>query len=166
MTQRYTSRAMAKKDKRGKEQSGPATIQNRKARHDYEVFDTFEAGIVLIGPEVKSVYKGNVQLTDGYCQVENGELWLKGVYIAPYEQAGRWNVEERRPRKLLMHKSEILRLKAKSQEKGLTIVPLKVYFAHGKAKVQIGLARGKRAYDKREAIAKKDERRARERGQE
>jgi SsrA-binding protein len=157
---------MAKKSKQSKAPSGPATIQNRKARFDFHIEETHEAGIVLVGPEVKSIYLGNAQLTDGYVKVENGELWLIGVYVAPYEQAYNYNVETRRSRKLLMHKAEIRRIAAKAQEKGLTLIPLKLYFNHGKAKLEIALARGRREYDKREAIQEKDERRERQRGPE
>jgi SsrA-binding protein len=155
---------MRKKGKKGDLQpTGPATVRNRRARYDYEISETHEAGIALVGPEVKSVYAGNVQLAEGFCKVEAGELWLHNVYIAPYEQASHFNVDPRRPRKLLMHREEIRRIGAKAQEKGLTIIPLRVYFANGRAKVEIGLGRGKRKYDKREQIARKEERRERER---
>ena len=157
---------MAKKSKQSQAPSGPATIHNRRARFDYHIEETHEAGIALVGPEVKSIYLGNAQLADGYVKVENGELWLIGVYVAPYEQAYNSNVDTRRTRKLLMHKPEIRRIAAKAQEKGLTIIPLKLYFSHGKAKLEIGLARGKREYDKREAIQAKDERRERQRAAE
>lgn len=156
---------MAKKTKGKQEQTGPATIQNRRARHDYAIEESHEAGIELVGPEVKSLYAGNAQLTDGYCKVESGELWLYGVYIAPYEQASRFNVEDRRRRRLLMHRSEIKRIAAKAQEKGFTIIPLNIYFTRGKAKVEVGLGRGKKMYDRRETIKERDEMRRRQRGE-
>jgi SsrA-binding protein len=156
---------MAKKTKQQEAPKGPATILNRKARYDYEIVETHEAGIALQGPEVKSVFLGNVQLLDGFCIITNGELWLHGVYIQPYERLGYAKVEVRRPIKLLMHRAEIKRLDAKAKEKGFTIIPLKMYFTRGRAKVEIGLGRGKRQYDKRDAIAAKDERRRSQRGQ-
>ncbi len=145
---------MAKKA--DKARSITPTIENRRARHDYFIDDSFEAGIELAGAEVKSIRLGNVSLQDSYCQVQNGEMWLHNMYVKPYEQANRWNVEERRPRKLLVHKREILRLDQKAKEKGLTLIPLKLYFVRGWAKLQVGIARGKKQYDKRDAIREKD----------
>jgi len=157
---------MAKKGKSKQEQQGPATIVNRRARHDYQFDETHEAGLMLAGPEVKSIFQGNVQLVDAYCRIDDGELWLCEMYIAPYAQASHYNVDTRRKRKLLMHRSEIKRLQAKAQEKGYAIIPLKIYFnSRGKAKVEIGLGRGKKHYDKRESIKERDEARRQQRGE-
>ena len=131
---------------------------NRKARHDYEILETMEAGIVLTGGEIKSVRDGRVQLRDGYAQIIRDEAWLENVHISPYEQAARDNPPPIRRRKLLLHKREILRLIGKTHEKGLTLVPLEVYLARGRAKVRLALARGRREYDKRQVIAEREER--------
>ena len=137
---------------------------NRKARHDYFIDETYEAGIVLTGTEIKSARAGRVNLRDSYVQVKDGELWLIDTHIAPYKQAGRGSHEPQRPRKLLMHRREISRLQGKIQEKGYTIVPLRLYLKHNKwAKVEIALARGKRLYDKRQTIRKHDAQREMER---
>lgn len=133
---------------------------NRKARHDYAILDTYEAGIVLKGTEVKSLRLRNANLSDGYATVKNGEVWLFGMHISPYQQGSYANVDPVRIRKLLLHKKEIRRLLGRLDEKGLTLVPLKVYFKKNLAKVLLGLARGKRAYDKRQDIAKRDSERA------
>lgn len=130
--------------------------ENRKARHDYFVEEDYEAGIVLLGSEVKSARAGRVNLRDAYAQIRDGEIFLHNCHISPYEQANRFNHEPLRPRKLLMHRSEILRLFGLVREKGFTLVPLQMYFKKGKAKVQLGLARGKKAYDKRDDIAARD----------
>lgn len=130
--------------------------ENRKARHDYFIEESFEAGIVLVGSEVKSCRAGRVNLRDSYAQVQNGELFLLNCHISPYEQANRMNHEPLRPRKLLMHKREIRRLLGLVQQKGFTLVPLRMYFRKGKAKVELALARGKKSYDKREDIAARD----------
>ncbi len=129
---------------------------NRKARHDYEILDTFEAGIVLLGTEVKSLRAGKVNLKDSYARVKNGEVWLIGVHISPYSHGGYSNHDPERERKLLLHKAEIRRLIGKVEEAGLTLVPLRMYFKNGKAKVELALARGKRRFDKRQDIAKRD----------
>jgi len=129
---------------------------NRKAYHDYHIEETHETGIALTGTEIKSVRAGSVNLRDAYAQVKNGELWLMNVHIAPYEPASRQNVDPYRDRKLLMHRKEILRLFGRVQEKGFTLVPLRMYLKKNRAKLEIGLARGKRQYDKREAISKRD----------
>jgi SsrA-binding protein len=130
---------------------------NRKARHEYFIEDQYEAGIVLTGTEIKSVRAGAVSLGEGYVQVRNQELWLYDVHIAHYEQAGRSSHDPKRPRKLLMHRREIAKLQSNTQERGYTIVPLRMYIKHGKvAKIEIGVVRGKRQYDKREVIAKRD----------
>jgi len=133
--------------------------QNRKARHEYFILDSVEAGVSLSGTEVKSLRAGRANLTDSYATVEGGEVWLHQVHISPYEPASRFNVEPRRKRKLLLHKREISRLLRQVSEKGVTLIPLRLYFKDGYAKVELGLARGKRLYDKREAIKEKDEER-------
>jgi SsrA-binding protein len=139
---------------------GPATVNNRKARHDYEIVSTYEAGLALQGAEVKSVFAGKVNMTDAYCTVKGTELWLVNLDIEPYKNAATAYVpERRRDRKLLMHRKEIDLIDRRAQEKGLAIVPLKIYFKNGRAKLELALARGKRQYDKREALKKKDERR-------
>ena len=133
-----------------------AVATNRKARHDYHILDTFEAGMVLSGSEIKSVRAGRVSLRESYVTVRNGELWLVNCHIAPYDQASRLNHEPRRERKLLMHRRQINRLARDVQEPGYTIVPLRMYLKNNWAKVEIGLVRGKRQYDKRQAIAKRE----------
>ena len=125
---------------------------NRKARHEYDIEETVEAGLVLTGTEIKSVRAGKVQLQDSYARVENGEVWLHNTHIAPYEQGNRANVPSVRPRKLLLHRKEIDRLLGKAQEKGLTLVPLGVYLRRGFAKVELAIGKGRKLYDKREAI--------------
>ena len=130
--------------------------QNRKARHDYAIMDTFEAGVVLKGTEVKSLRLGRASLVDGFATIDDGEVFLRNVHIPEYEQGSWTNHEPRRTRKLLLHRGEILRLIGKTKESGLTLVPLSIYFAAGKVKVEIALARGKRAYDKRQTLAARD----------
>jgi SsrA-binding protein len=137
----------------------PATILNRKASYDYELSDPLEVGIALVGSEVKSLFLGRANLTDAYCRVVSGELWLYQLDIEPYDKARNYTVERRRVRKLLAHKKEIEALGRKQEEKGLALVPTKIYFARGKAKVTVAVGRGKRQYDKREAIKKKETRR-------
>lgn len=129
---------------------------NRKAYHDYHVVETHEAGIVLTGTEIKSVRAGSVNLRDSYAQVRNGEVWMLNAHIAPYEPASRQNVNPYRDRKLLLHRGEIVRLMGRVREKGFTLVPLRMYLKKHRAKVEIGLVRGKKLYDKREAIAKRE----------
>jgi SsrA-binding protein len=129
---------------------------NRKARHEYTILDTYEAGIVLKGTEVKSLRQGNANLSDGYAIVKGGEVWLLGMHISPYQQGSYSNVDPVRNRKLLLHKKEIRKLVSRLGEKGLTLVPLKVYFTHNVAKVLLGLGRGKKEYDKRRDIAKRE----------
>ena len=126
--------------------------RNRKARHEFQILETFEAGIELKGPEVKSLRAGNVSFQDAHARVQRGELWLHSVHISPYEQANRSNVDPVRARRLLLHRHEIRRLVGKIKEKGLTIVPLEIYFARGYAKANLALARGKKLYDKREDL--------------
>jgi SsrA-binding protein len=132
---------------------------NRRARHDYEIRDTFEAGIALLGPEVKSLRNGKANLTDGYGVIRRGEIFLANVHIGPYEKAWRENAEPRRERKLLLHRAEISRLEGKVAERGLTLIPLRLYFKGGRAKVELGLCRGKRRYDKRQSIRRREEER-------
>lgn len=132
---------------------------NKKARHNYEILDQFEAGVVLVGSEVKSLRNGSINLKDAYCGIKNGEVYVFQMHISPYTYATHINHEALRPRKLLLHKQEIKRLYGKVKEKGLALVPLKVYFKGGRIKVSIALAKGKRLYDKREAIKKRDEKR-------
>ena len=136
---------------------------NRKAHHDYFIEDSIEAGLVLTGSEIKSVREGRVNLRDSYARITQGEMWMCNVHISPYEQSGRTGPDPVRDRKLLLHKSEILRLANRTQTKGLTLIPLRMYLRDGRAKVEIGLAKGKRLYDKREAIAERDAERAMER---
>jgi SsrA-binding protein len=139
-----------------KEEDGRHVVgRNRKARHEYEILDTYEAGMVLRGPEVKSLRAGKLAFNDAFARVEQGEMWLYSLHISPYEQANRANVDPDRVRKLLLHRAEIGRLSSKTQEQGLTLVPLEVYFWKGKAKVMLGLARGRRLYDKREKLKQK-----------
>ena len=126
-------------------------LENRKARHDYEILETYEAGIALKGTEVKSVRAGKVDFTGAYARFENGELWLENLYIAPYEKGSYSNHEPRRPRKLLLHRRELNKLRGRVEQKGLTLVPLKIYFNdRGYAKVLLALARGKRDYQKKQ----------------
>ena len=133
--------------------------QNKKARHDYSIEDVFEAGMVLTGTEVKSLRAGRASLTDGYALYENGELWLRGIHIPEYD-LGTWtNHEPRRPRKLLMRKDEIRRIAGKVKDTGVTLVPLSLYFKDGYAKVEIAVARGRKNYDKRQAIAERESKR-------
>jgi len=133
--------------------------QNRRARHDYEILDRIEAGLALLGPEVKSLRAGRANLSDAYGTIRRGEAFLVNVHISPYNEAGRANPDPRRERKLLLHRAEINRLRGKLAERGLTLVPLLLYFKDGRAKVELGLARGRRRGDKREAIRQREERR-------
>jgi SsrA-binding protein len=130
--------------------------QNRKARHDYAVLDTYEAGVMLTGTEVKSLRLGRASLVDGFATIDDGEVYLRNVHIPEYEQGSWTNHEPRRVRKLLLHKAEIERLIGKTKESGLTLVPLSLYFSSGKVKVELALARGKRSYYKRQDLARKD----------
>lgn len=131
-------------------------VQNRRARHDYHVLDRFEAGIELRGTEVKSLRGGHISLKDSYADVENGEMFLVGAHIHPYEKGNIYNHDPERPRRLLMHKREIVRLGAQIAEKGLTLVPLRVYFKQGRVKVELGLCRGKQTVDKRQTLRERD----------
>jgi SsrA-binding protein len=132
------------------------TIDNRRARHEYHILESIEAGLVLTGTEVKSVRAGGASLREAYARVRDGEAWLVGMHVPPYKQGSFSNVEANRPRKLLLHKEQIAHLQGRVSEKGLTIVPLRLYFTRGIAKVQLGLARGKKLWDKRADVAKRD----------
>ncbi len=143
-----------------KKQGIKVVAENRKARHDFFIEDTYEAGIALLGPEVKSLRQGKCNLRDGYARIEDGEALLYNVHISPYDPASMFNPEPTRTRKLLLHKHEILKLNGKVREKGYTLVPLKVYFRDSRVKVEIGLAKGKREYDKRDDIARRESERA------
>ena len=137
--------------------------ENRKARHDYSIDETYEAGVALTGTEIKSIRAGKVNLRDSYAQVKGGEMWLFNVHIAPYDQAGYVSHDPMRPRKLLMHRKEINRLAGAVTEKGLALIPLRVYLKNNRAKIELALARGKKSYDKRDAIAERDSKREVER---
>ena len=140
------------------EENGRRVVgRNRKARHEFEILDTYEAGIALKGPEVKSLRAGHLAFRDSFARVEGGEVWLYSLHIAPYEQANRANVDPDRTRKLLLRKDEIRRLVGKVEEKGLTLVPLEVYFRKGHAKVTLAVARGRRLYDKREKLKRESQ---------
>ncbi|NLP42983.1 MAG: SsrA-binding protein SmpB [Veillonellaceae bacterium] len=141
------------------EKSIKIVAENRKARHDYHIHETFEAGIALTGTEVKSLRAGKANLKDSYARIDNSELMLHNMHISPYDQGNRFNHEPLRTRKLLMHRYEINKLVGKTQEKGYTLVPLKLYFTRGRAKVEIALATGKKNYDKRQDIAERDAKR-------
>jgi SsrA-binding protein len=133
--------------------------ENRKARHEYIIDEQLEVGVALAGTEVKSLRQGKVQLSDGYAFIDKGELWLENVHISPYAHGNRFNLEEKRRRKLLAHAREIDRLRVKLQGTGSTLVPLRIYFKGNKVKVVIGLARGKKAYDKRQSIKEREAKR-------
>ena len=136
---------------------------NRRALHDYEILEKVEAGLVLLGPEVKSLRQGRANLSDSYGTLRRGEAWLVNAHVSPYDKAGRDNPDPRRERKLLLSKSEITRLAGKVAERGLTLIPLSIYFKNGRAKVELGLARGKRVHDKRETIRRREQEREIER---
>lgn len=139
-----------------REEGRKLVAKNKRARHDYHVEDSYEAGLVLMGTEVKSLRAGRANLTDGYALIRDGEVWLEGVHIPEYTQGTWTNHAARRPRKLLLNRREIGKLIGSTNEPGLTLVPLSLYFKDGRAKVEIAVARGKRSYDKRQAIAKRD----------
>jgi len=130
--------------------------ENRKARHDYFIDEIYEAGIALVGTEVKSIRTGKVSLRDSYAEVVNGEAYLQNMHISPYDKGSRFNHDPKRPRKLLLHKREIKKLLGQTTQKGYTLIPLRLYFKRGKVKVELALARGKKLYDKRQDIAKRD----------
>lgn len=137
--------------------------QNKKARHDYFIEETYEAGIELFGTEVKSIRQGRVNLKDSWCSIDKGEIFVNGMHISPYEQGNIFNRDPIRPRRLLMHKREIMKLFHEIKKEGFTLIPLSVYFRKGKAKVQVGLCKGKKLYDKREDMAKRAAKRDMER---
>jgi SsrA-binding protein len=139
-----------------KPQGRKVVAQNRKARYDYHIDDTYEAGLVLTGTEVKSLRAGRASLVDGFADMTDGELWLRNVHIPEYTQGTWTNHEPRRARKLLLHRQEIDRLSTRVHERGLTLVPLALYFKEGRVKVELGVGRGKKAYDKRQSLAKRD----------
>ncbi|MFE4522469.1 SsrA-binding protein SmpB [Cytobacillus firmus] len=143
--------------------TGKMVAQNKKAYHDYAIEETYEAGIVLQGTEIKSIRAGKVNLKDSYARIQNNEIYLFGMHISPYEQGNRYNHDPLRTRKLLLHRKEISKLIGESKEVGYSIVPLKMYLKNGYAKVLIGLARGKKKYDKREDLKKKEAKREVER---
>ena len=142
-----------------KEQGRKLVAQNRKARHDYHIDETYEAGLALVGTEVKSLRAGHANLVDGYAHIRDGEAWLAGVHIPEYTEGTWTNHAPRRKRKVLMHRAEIDKLIGKTKEGGLTLVPLDLYFKDGKVKATLALARGKKAYDKRQDLAERDSRR-------
>lgn len=143
-------------DQRGKSSNG-LVAENRKARHDYFIDETIEAGIALVGSEIKSVRAGRVNLRESYVRIEKDEAWLLNSHISLWPQAGTYfNHEPIRPRKLLLHRDEIENLRGKVEQKGLTLIPLKIYFVKGRAKVEVGVARGKKLYDKRDTLAERD----------
>ncbi|HEX9315384.1 MAG TPA: SsrA-binding protein SmpB [Actinomycetota bacterium] len=147
---------MSKKKGGAKAKSNGAVATNPKARHDYEILETMEAGMVLTGSEVKSLRGGSASMRESFAIIRDGEPLLIGMHIGPYAQAGYAGHEPTRTRKLLLHKDEIQRLVGKTKERGLTLVPLKVYFSHGLAKIELGLAKGKKTYDRRESLKEKD----------
>ena len=140
-----------------RDKSRKLVATNRRARFEYEILDTYEAGLVLRGPEVKSLRAGKASLSDAYAVVRRGEMYLVNAHISPYEEAGRENPDSRRERKLLLHRAEIARLAGDVSEKGFTVVPLSLYFKDGRAKVELALARGKKLHDKRETIRRREE---------
>ena len=131
-------------------------IKNKKANFDYFIEDTYETGIVLKGTEIKAIRKGSCNLKDTYARVKNNEIYVINMFIAPYEQGNRFNHDERRERKLLLHKKEIIKIKQKIEKEGYSLVPIKLYLKNGRAKVLIGVAKGKKAYDKRQSLKEKD----------
>ena len=133
--------------------------KNSKAYHDYFILEKFEAGIALVGTEVKSIRMGNVNLKDSYCIIKDGQLTVHGMHVSPYEKGNIFNKDPRRPRQLLMHKREIMRLYGTMKQDGVALVPLSVYLAHSRVKLELGLAKGKKLYDKRESAAKRDAKR-------
>lgn len=143
----------------GKDTSHSLIVDNRKARHDYHIHETYEAGIALTGTEVKSIRAGKVNLKDSFCRIHNGELLLVGVHISPYEQGNRFNHEPERTRTLLMHKREIHKLLGQVKEKGYSLIPLNFHFSRGYVKVTVGLVTGKKNYDKRQDMAERDAKR-------
>lgn len=148
-----------RKEARMAKGEGKVVAQNKKARHDYTIVDTIEAGMVLTGTEIKSVRTARINLKDGFAQIKNGEVWLSNVHIAPYEEGNIWNQDPERRRKLLLHKKQIQKLEQETKGTGMTLVPLKVYLKDGYAKLLLGLAKGKHDYDKRESIKLREQNR-------
>lgn len=140
----------------GKTEERKAVAQNKKAYHDYFVLEKFETGIELFGTEVKSIREGRLNLKDAWCSIKDGEIFVNGMHISPYEHGNIFNRDPMRVRRLLMHKREIMRLLGQTKQEGLTLIPLSVYFVRGRAKLEVGLCKGKKLYDKRETAAKKD----------
>jgi SsrA-binding protein len=161
----YDGRAMKKARKT--EETGPnarrVVVSNRRARHEYSIEETFDAGIALAGTEVKSIRAGQANIQDAFCKVEEGEIWIYNMHVNPYEHGTHWNMEPRRKRKLLLHRWEINRIRGWIEQKGLALIPLQLYFQRGFAKLEIGLGKGKKLYDRREDIAKRDLERERQR---
>ena len=143
-------------EKREADPSRRLIAENRKARHDYHVLDTWETGVALLGTEVKAIREGRVNLRDSFARVDDGEVWMMNVHISPYSHRGYAEHAEKRQRKLLLHREEIRKLIGKTTEKGMTLVPLRMYFKQGRVKVVIGLAKGKKDYDKRESIKRRE----------
>lgn len=142
-----------------RETSDRLIAQNRRASHDYFILDTLETGLVLVGTEVKSLRAGKASLAEAYASIDNGELFVRQMHIPPYEQGNRWNVDPVRTRKLLVHRAELAKLQKAVAQKGHTLVPLKLYFSKGHAKLLLGIAKGKKSHDKRDSIAERDARR-------
>jgi SsrA-binding protein len=150
------SKQQRKADAAANHRNDTPTLDNRRARHEYEILESLEAGLVLTGTEIKSIRAGGASLNESYARVRDGEAWLMGMHVSGYREGSFSNVEPNRPRKLLLHREQIEHLRSRVGEKGLTIVPLRMYFTRGKVKVQLGLARGKKLWDKRADIAKRD----------
>jgi len=138
------------------ESADKVVAQNRRAHHDYAILDTIEAGLVLVGTEVKSLRLGKASLAESFATIENGEAFVRQMHIPPYEQGNRWNVDPVRPRKLLLHRTELETLRGAVERKGQTVIPLKLYFTRGRAKLLLGIAKGRKTHDKRHAIAERD----------
>ena len=147
----------------GRADGKKVVVRNKKARHEFQVLETYEAGLVLRGPEVKSIRDGKVSLAEAFARVDDGEVWIHGMHVTPYDPASRWNADPTRPRKLLLKGTEIRKLIGAVQEKGLALVPLELYFRRGYAKVELALARGKKLHDKRETMKKRTHQREMER---
>lgn len=154
---------MAKKNSSAGSRPGSPVVRNKKARFNYHVEDTIEAGMTLVGSEVKSLRQGKANIEEAYARIRNGEVWLENMHIGPYSQATIEQHEPRRPRKLLLHRREIDRFLGRAAEQGYTIIPLRIYWKRGRAKVELGIARGKKQYDKREDIKRRDAMREAER---
>ena len=150
------SKQQRKADAAANHHNDTPALDNRRARHEYEILESLEAGLVLTGTEIKSIRAGGASLNESYARVRDGEAWLMGMHVSGYREGSFSNVEPNRPRKLLLHREQIEHLRSRVGEKGLTIVPLRMYFTRGKVKVQLGLARGKKLWDKRADIAKRD----------